>query len=193
MKIDVTISRPAAEAPHRVEAVANLTVEPLRWGGVFVWPACDDGVVAQAAARLYAWYFGYLLYTNAALVRAQATRSVVEHSRGGDRVFMKIGLEDGAGAVVETVTVGIPVAAEADHPTEEASCLLRTHGLALLEAYADAPSQALALFGDRAFYTLPGWLDRALRTAQGLEAHALPPPAAADGDTAVPPATLRAG
>lgn len=177
MKIDVAVRSAGLDAVG-AEARVNLALEPLRWSRAFVLHDCADPVVAEAAAKAYAWYLGYLLYSNAALVCAQATRSVVEHSRGGDRAFIEIGLEDGSGARVETVTVGVPIVRDSVNPAMEAGTVLREMGLGILRLYAAAPAQAIALLAGRPFYTLPAWLDRALGTAMRLESHVLPPPRA---------------
>jgi hypothetical protein len=175
MKIDVAI-RSAGPGAVGSEARINLVLEPVRWSGTFVLHDCDDPVVAEAAAKAYAWYLGYLLYSNAALVCAQATRSVVEHSRDGDRAFIEIDLEDGSGARVETITIGVPLLNDSVNPAAEAGIILREIGLRLLHLHAAAPAQAIALLAGRPFYALPAWLDRALGTARRLESHALPPP-----------------
>lgn len=175
MKIDIAV-RGTGSGATGAEAIVNLALEPLRWSRTFALPECADPVVAEAAAKAYAWYLGYLLYSNAALVSAQATRSVVEHSRDGDRAFIEIGLEDGTGARVETVTVGVHIVDEAVNPATDASKVLREAGLQILERYAGASGQALALLAGRPFYTLPTWLDRALGAARRIGSHVLPPP-----------------
>jgi hypothetical protein len=177
MKMDVVI-RSAGSDTVGPEARVDLALESLRWSGTFVLHDCADPTVAEAAAKAYAWYLGYLLYSNAALVCAQATRSVVEHSRDGDRAFIEIDLEDGSGARVETITVSVPMPDDSVNPAMEASGILREAGLEILDRYAAAPAQAFALLAGRPFYALPAWLDRALGTARRLKSHVLPPPRA---------------
>lgn len=177
MKIDVTTTRSDPEKKTEADAIIKMRLEALRWGGELLFEGCRDSALARLAGRAYGWYLGYLLYANAPLVRARATRSMIEHSQDGGRAFIKVCLEDGTGAQIETVTVEVRSARDPDSAIEEASGILREHGMRIMAEFGAAPMQAAALLSDRPFYALPRWLDRALQAAQYVEAHALPRPA----------------
>lgn len=176
MKIEVTTKRSEPEKKIEADAVIKMRLEALRWSGEFSFEGCRDLAVARLAGRSYGWYLGYLLYANAPLVRARATRSMIEHSQDGGRAFIKVCLEDGSGAQIEAVTVEVRSASDPEVAIEEASGILREHGTRMMAEFGAAPMQAAALLSDRPFYTLPRWLDRALQAALHVEAHALPRP-----------------
>ena len=180
MEIDVGMLRSNPDRDAESSARIRLRIEALRWSGEFTFEGCADPALARLAGRAYGWYLGYLLYANAPLVRARATRSMIEHSQDGGRAFLKIRLEDGAGAPIETVTVEVRSVPDPEAAVEEASAILRERGMRVMAEFAAAPMQAAALLADRPFYTLPRWLDGALQTARHLEAHALPRPLAAE-------------